>query len=118
MEGREASRRAAGRAQEHWDRPRVSVLSRPRRCCRPDGQGPSAGVSGDQAKLAGRHPRLSAPWRRIAPPSLGCNTAAFSPDALSPFISKFIRDCAAAGAIGTEIPVWEQLAGEVARLFL
>jgi hypothetical protein len=48
----------------------------------------------------------------------GCNTAAFSPDALSPFIRKLVRDCGAAGAIGTEIPVFELLAGEVARLFL
>lgn len=48
----------------------------------------------------------------------GCNTAAFSPDALSPFIRKLVRDCEAAGAIGTEIPVFELLAAEVARLFL
>jgi hypothetical protein len=48
----------------------------------------------------------------------GCNTAASSPDALSPFIPKLVRDCEAAGAIGTEIPVFELLAGEVARLFL
>jgi CHAT domain len=31
----------------------------------------------------------------------GCNTAAFSPDALSPFIRTLVRDCEAAGAIGT-----------------
>ena len=48
----------------------------------------------------------------------GCNTAAFSPDALSPFIRTLVRDCDAAGALGTEIPVFELLAGEVGRQFL
>jgi hypothetical protein len=48
----------------------------------------------------------------------GCNTAAFSPDALSPFIRNLVRDCDAAGVVGTEIPVFEMLAGEVARQFL
>ena len=48
----------------------------------------------------------------------GCNTAAFSPDALSPFIRTLVRDCEAAGALGTEIPVFEVLAGEVACQFL
>jgi len=40
----------------------------------------------------------------------GCSTAAFSPDALSPFVEKFTRDCGAGGVIGTEIPVHEDLA--------
>lgn len=48
----------------------------------------------------------------------GCNTAAFSPDALSPFIRKLVRDCDVAGVIGTEIPVFEPLAGEMATQFL
>ena len=48
----------------------------------------------------------------------GCNTAVFSPDALSPFIRTLVRDAQAAGALGTEIPVFEVLASEVARLFL
>jgi hypothetical protein len=48
----------------------------------------------------------------------GCSTAAFSPDALSPFIEKLVEDRDAAGVIGTEVPVWEQLAMEVARRFL
>ncbi|MGT2500731.1 CHAT domain-containing protein [Bradyrhizobium guangxiense] len=48
----------------------------------------------------------------------GCNTAAFSPDALSPFIRKLVRDCDVAGVIGTEIPVFELLAGEMASQFL
>jgi hypothetical protein len=47
-----------------------------------------------------------------------CNTAAFSPDALSPFIRTLVRDGEAAGALGTEIPVFELLAGDVARRFL
>lgn len=42
----------------------------------------------------------------------GCSTAAFTPDALSPFIEKFTRDCEAGGVIGTEIPVHEDLAVE------
>ena len=48
----------------------------------------------------------------------GCNTAVFSPDALSPFIRHLVRDCEAAGVLGTEIPVFELLASEVARQFL
>ena len=37
--------------------------------------------------------------------------------ALSPFIRKLVRDCDVAGAIGTEIPVFELLAGEMAFQF-
>jgi CHAT domain-containing protein len=48
----------------------------------------------------------------------GCGTAGFSPDALSPFVIRFVRDRGAAGVLGTEIPVWEQLATAVARDFL
>jgi hypothetical protein len=48
----------------------------------------------------------------------GCGTVAFSPDALSPFIVTLVRDREASGVIGTEIPVWEQLASEVAIEFL
>jgi hypothetical protein len=48
----------------------------------------------------------------------GCNTAIFSPDALSPFIEAVVRDSKASGAIGTEIPVFQELAAEVAKLFL
>ena len=47
----------------------------------------------------------------------GCGTAGFSPDALSPFITKLVRDRQASGVIGTEIPVWEPLASEFAKLF-
>jgi hypothetical protein len=48
----------------------------------------------------------------------GCNTGLFSSDALSPFIRTVVRDSKASGAIGTEIPVFEELAAEVATLFL
>jgi hypothetical protein len=48
----------------------------------------------------------------------GCGTAGFNPEAISPFIEKFVRDRRAAAVIGTEIPVWEQLAAEFARCFL
>jgi len=48
----------------------------------------------------------------------GCNTAKFSPDALSPFVMHLVRDCEAAGVLGTEIPVFELLAGKVAVDFL
>ena len=47
----------------------------------------------------------------------GCQTAAFSPEAISPFVEKFVRDRAAAGVIGTEAPVWERLAAEFAEVF-
>lgn len=48
----------------------------------------------------------------------GCRTAGFTPDALSPFIETFVRDRRAAGVIGTEISVWEQVATEIATRFL
>lgn len=48
----------------------------------------------------------------------GCGTVAYSPDALSPFIDTLVRDRRAGGVLGTEIPVWEALATEVALLFL
>lgn len=48
----------------------------------------------------------------------GCGTLGFSPDALSPFIKKLVRDLSAAGVIGTEITVWEELATVVAKSFL
>ena len=48
----------------------------------------------------------------------GCGTAAFSPDALSPFVYKLVQDRGAAGVIGTEIPISEDLAREFARSFL
>ena len=48
----------------------------------------------------------------------GCGTLAYSPDALSPFIDTLVRDRRAAGVLGTEIPIREVLATEVARLFL
>lgn len=48
----------------------------------------------------------------------GCRTAGFSPDALSDFIRKFIRDKDAGALLGTEISVWEQLATEVGEAFL
>jgi hypothetical protein len=48
----------------------------------------------------------------------GCGTVGFSPDALSPFIEKLVEDLGAAGVIGTEITVWEELATVVAESFL
>ncbi|CAA9366085.1 MAG: hypothetical protein AVDCRST_MAG89-4105 [uncultured Gemmatimonadetes bacterium] len=48
----------------------------------------------------------------------GCGTVGFSPDALSPFIPILVDDRGAAGLLGTEISVWEQLAGEFAEHFL
>ena len=47
----------------------------------------------------------------------GCGTAGFSTDALSPFITAAVQDRGAAGAIGTEIPVWEYLAGDFSLRF-
>ena len=48
----------------------------------------------------------------------GCGTAGFSPDALSPFVTKLVRDRGAGGVIGTEILVDETLANEAAVTFL
>lgn len=48
----------------------------------------------------------------------GCGTVGYSPDALSPFIRKMVRDRGAAGVIGTEVTVHEELATKVAAIFL
>ena len=48
----------------------------------------------------------------------GCGTAAYSPDAQSPFVELLVRDNHAAGVIGTEVSVWEPLATEMAQRFL
>ena len=48
----------------------------------------------------------------------GCGTVGFSPDALSPFIPILVDDRGAAGLLGTEISVWEQLATEFAEHFI
>lgn len=45
----------------------------------------------------------------------GCATVGYTPEALSPFFKKLVDDRGAAGLIVTEVPVWEQLAGDVAR---
>ena len=47
----------------------------------------------------------------------GCETAGFSPRALSPFV-RFFMGREAAGVIGTEVDVWEPLACEFAEMFL
>lgn len=48
----------------------------------------------------------------------GCGTVGFNPEALSPFITTLVQNRGASGLIGTEIPVWEQLASEFAMSFL
>ena len=48
----------------------------------------------------------------------GCRTAAYRPDALSPFIDRLTADRHASGVLGTEVAVWEQLAGEVGLRFV
>lgn len=48
----------------------------------------------------------------------GCSTAGLLPNVPSPFLLALVRDRRAAGVLGTEVDVWEQLAGEMARLFL
>jgi hypothetical protein len=73
------------------------------------------------------------PAGKIAPPDLnfppkwghmplvflnGCSTAAFSADAVSPFITTCVAGRGASGVIGTEIPVHELLAGDAAFGFL
>ena len=48
----------------------------------------------------------------------GCGTVGFSPDALSPFLKKLVDDLGAAGVLGTEVTVWEELATQAAKYFL
>jgi hypothetical protein len=48
----------------------------------------------------------------------GCETVGFRPDALSPFITRFVRDRQASGLLGTEVVVFETFASEFALLFL
>lgn len=43
----------------------------------------------------------------------GCRTAAYRPDALSPFLRELIHNRGAGGLLGTEVPVFEELAVEV-----
>lgn len=48
----------------------------------------------------------------------GCQTVGFTSEAVSPFVKTLVRRRKAAGVLGTEVPVWEQLASEVALRFL
>lgn len=47
-----------------------------------------------------------------------CGTLGYSPDALSPFLKTLVDGRGAAGVLGTEVPVAEILAGEMARFFI
>jgi len=71
------------------------------------------------------------PWQDLAqlldgdswkPPALvflnGCRTAAFTPEALSPFLRAFVDQLGASGLIGTEISVWDVFGAEMAERFL
>jgi hypothetical protein len=61
----------------------------------------------------------AAPWRHRPLVFLnGCATAGFRPDALSPFITRFVEDRQASGLIGTEVVVFETFASKFALLFL
>lgn len=91
----------------------------------------AAGSAEDPARLIFQGPNEGDPKVEIKPADLagdewprrplvflnGCNTAGYSPRALSRFFQKFIDDRAAAGVIGTEITVREQLACEMAKRF-
>lgn len=48
----------------------------------------------------------------------GCGTAAFSVEALSRFVTQFVRGRRAGAVLGTEITMWEQLATEVGASFI
>jgi hypothetical protein len=48
----------------------------------------------------------------------GCGTVGYSPDALSFFITKMVEDLLAAGVVGTEVTVSEELATKFAKSFL
>jgi hypothetical protein len=73
----------------------------------------------------------SIPWQDFAqlldgdrwePPALvfinGCRTAAYSPEALSPFLRAFVDQLGASGLIGTEVSVWDLFAAKFAEKFL
>lgn len=48
----------------------------------------------------------------------GCGTAGFSPYAPSDFVTHFVQKRNAAAVVGTEVTIWEALAGEMAELFM
>jgi hypothetical protein len=48
----------------------------------------------------------------------GCGTVGFSAKGLSPFVIKLVGDRQAAGLVGTEAPIWEELARRFAEKFL
>jgi hypothetical protein len=91
----------------------------------------AAGSAKDGTRLIFQGPNQDDPKEEIKPADLaggewlrrplvflnGCNTAGYSPRALSRFFQKFVDDRAAAGVIGTEITVREQLACEMAKRF-
>jgi hypothetical protein len=47
-----------------------------------------------------------------------CGTLGYTPEALSPFLKALVDDRRAAGILGTEVPVAEIMASNVARLFI
>jgi hypothetical protein len=59
--------------------------------------------------------------QRWNPPTLvflnACQTANYNPEALSPFLRSFVDQLGASGLIGTEIPVWDPFAAEMALNF-
>ncbi len=59
--------------------------------------------------------------QRWNPPTLvflnACQTANYSPEALSPFLRSFVDQLGASGLIGTEISVWDTFAAEMALNF-
>jgi hypothetical protein len=91
----------------------------------------AGGSTKDGARLVFQGPQKGDPKEEIRPADLtggewqlrplvflnGCNTAGYSPRALSRFFQKLVDDRAAAGVIGTEITVREQLACEMAERF-
>jgi hypothetical protein len=46
-----------------------------------------------------------------------CGTVGYSPDALSPFLKALVDGRGAGGILGTEVPVAEILAADVAKAF-
>ena len=78
-------------------------------------QGPQKGDAKEEIKPAD----LTGDEWRLRPLVFlnGCNTAGYSPRALSRFFQKLVDDRAAAGVVGTEITVREQLACEMAKRF-
>lgn len=76
-------------------------------------------ANGDEGMISTADVEGGARWERGPLVFLnGCRTAGFSHEALSPFIETLVKGRGAGGVVGTEVPVWEQVATEIALTFV